>query len=94
MTLAAQPAEPVFPQPLLDALARDPEHPAFEHGSRPVPGGHVLELVRRCAAALGGAGAGADGRAGVAVTTAVTPAGFAAQIAAHLLGCRVTGLRP
>ncbi|WP_225850478.1 class I adenylate-forming enzyme family protein [Streptomyces sp. HPF1205] len=89
------PVRPVFPQPLLDAFARDPDRPAFEFGLRPVPRGEVLELVRRCAAALDAAGAGAGrDRTGVAVTTAVTPTGFAAQIAAHLLGCRVTGLRP
>lgn len=89
------PAASVFPQPLLDAFARDPARPAFEFASRPVPRGDVLELVRRCAAGLAAAGAGAAGApAGVAVTTAVTPEGFAAQIAAHLLGCRVTGLRP
>jgi fatty-acyl-CoA synthase len=102
MTIPAEPAEPVFPQPLLDALAREPEHPAFEFEGRPVPRGEVLELVRRCARRLaeagagngGGDGGGPGGQTAVAVTTAVTPAGFAAQIAAHLLGCRVTGLRP
>ena len=86
------PAESVFPQPLIDAFLRDPEAPAFEFRSLPVSRGEVLGLVRRCAARLRAAGLG-PGR-GVAVTTAVTPAGFAAQIAAHLLGCRVTGLRP
>lgn len=94
MAIPAPPAEPVFPQPLLDALAAEPERPAFESGSRTVTCGHVREMVRRCATALDAAGAGPDGLAGVAVTTAVTPAGFAAQIAAHLLGCRVVGLRP
>jgi acyl-CoA synthetase (AMP-forming)/AMP-acid ligase II len=86
------PAEPVFPQPLIDAFTRDPDTPAFEFGARPVSRGQVLDLVRDRAARLDAAGLG-PGR-GVALTTAVTPAGFAAQIAAHLLGCRVTGLRP
>lgn len=86
------PTESVFPQPLVDAFVRDPETPAFEFRSRAVTRAEVLGLVRRCVAALRGAGLGPG--AGVAVGTAVTPQGFAAQIAAHLLGCRVTGLRP
>lgn len=84
--------ESVFPQPLLDAFRRDPATPAFEFRSQPVTRAEVLRLIRGCAAGLEAAGLG-PGR-GVAVTTAVTPAGFAAQMAAHLLGCRVTGLRP
>jgi fatty-acyl-CoA synthase len=86
------PAESVFPQPLIDAFLRDPATPAFEFRSRSVTRGEVLDLVRRCVAGLRAAGLGPGG--GVAITTAVTPQGFAAQIAAHLLGCRVTGLRP
>jgi acyl-CoA synthetase (AMP-forming)/AMP-acid ligase II len=86
------PAESVFPQPLIDAFARDPATPAFEFRSQPVPRGEVLELVRRCVRRLRAAGLGPG--SGVAIGTAVTPQGFAAQIAAHLLGCRVTGLRP
>ncbi|WP_327286812.1 class I adenylate-forming enzyme family protein [Streptomyces sp. NBC_01198] len=87
-----RPAEPVFPQPLVDAFRRDPGTPAFEFRSRPVTRAEVLDLIRSCVAGLRAAGLGSG--QGVAVTTAVTPAGFAAQIAAHLLGCRVTGLRP
>ncbi|WP_435135880.1 class I adenylate-forming enzyme family protein [Actinacidiphila sp. bgisy144] len=86
------PAESPFPQALIDAFAHDPDTPAFEFRTRPVGRGRVLALVRACAERLAAAGLG-PGR-GVALTTAVTPAGFAAQIAAHLLGCRVTGLRP
>ncbi|WP_329179178.1 class I adenylate-forming enzyme family protein [Streptomyces sp. NBC_01477] len=88
----SRPADPVFPQPLVDAFGRDPATPAFEFRSQPVTRAEVLDLIRNCVGGLRAAGVGA-GR-GVAVTTAVTPAGFAAQIAAHLLGCRVTGLRP
>jgi acyl-CoA synthetase (AMP-forming)/AMP-acid ligase II len=86
------PAEPVFPQPLVDAFLRDPSTTAFEYRSQPVSRGRVLGLVRRCAANLRAAGVGPGDQ--VAVTTAVTPAGFAAQIAAHLLGCQVLALRP
>jgi acyl-CoA synthetase (AMP-forming)/AMP-acid ligase II len=86
------PAESVFPQSLIDAFLRDPETPAFQFRSRPVSRGRVLDLVRGCVGHLRAAGLGPGD--GVAIGTAVTPEGFAAQIAAHLLGCRVTGLRP
>jgi acyl-CoA synthetase (AMP-forming)/AMP-acid ligase II len=52
----------------------------------------VLEAVRRLAAGLRDIGLGPG--SGVAVTTAVSPDGFAVQIAAHTLGCRVVGIRP
>jgi fatty-acyl-CoA synthase len=81
-----------FPQPLLDALRREPDVPAFEYRSRAVPRGEVLELIGRFAEGLREAGLG-PGRS-VGVHTGVTPEGFAVQIAAHVLGCRVTGLRP
>ncbi|WP_433893806.1 class I adenylate-forming enzyme family protein [Streptomyces sp. CA-111067] len=81
----------------MDAFLRDPEAPAFEFRTRPVTRGQLLGLIRRCVLSLRAAGLGPEpGRpgSGVAISTAVTPEGFAAQIAAHLLGCRVTGLRP
>ncbi|MFG1807536.1 class I adenylate-forming enzyme family protein [Streptomyces sp. NPDC049040] len=84
--------EPVFPRPLVEALLREPDVPAFEFRGRPVPRVAVLRLVCQAVRGLSAAGLGPGGA--VAVTTAVTPHGFAAQIAAHLLGCRVTGLRP
>ncbi|MGA4843589.1 class I adenylate-forming enzyme family protein [Streptomyces sp. G45] len=84
--------EPPFPQALVDAFRRHPASPAFEHRSRTVTRGDVLALVGRCVAALRAAGFGPT--SSLALATGVTPEGFAAQIAAHLLGCRVTGLRP
>ncbi|MFD0686097.1 class I adenylate-forming enzyme family protein [Actinomadura fibrosa] len=93
------PAEPPFPhayQPfphaVLQALAESPGTVAFEHGDRRVTRGEVLETVGRLAGALRDAGLG-PGRA-VAIRTAVTPEAFAAHIAAHVLGCRVVGVRP
>ncbi|MEU6130322.1 AMP-binding protein [Saccharopolyspora sp. NPDC047091] len=77
---------------MLDALGADPLTPAFEHGDRVVVRGELLELVGRCTAGLRAAGLGP--RDGVAIDTAVTPEGFAVQLAAHVLGCRVIGLRP
>jgi acyl-CoA synthetase (AMP-forming)/AMP-acid ligase II len=85
-----------FPQPLVDAFRARPELPAFEYGGRPVPRGEVLEMTARCLGGLtaAGLGPGPGGGRSVAVATGVSPGAFAAQLAAHLLGCRVTGLRP
>ncbi|MEV5495503.1 AMP-binding protein [Nonomuraea fuscirosea] len=82
----------LFPTPLLDALRAAPATPAFEHGARIVTRGELLELIRRLTDALREAGLG-PGRA-VAVRTEVTPEAFAAHMAAHVLGCRVVGIRP
>ncbi|GAA1675904.1 fatty acid--CoA ligase family protein [Nonomuraea maheshkhaliensis] len=82
----------LFPTALLDALRAAPATPAFEHGAGTVTRGELLELIRRLADALREAGVG-PGRA-VAVRTEVTPEAFAAHMAAHVLGCRVVGIRP
>jgi acyl-CoA synthetase (AMP-forming)/AMP-acid ligase II len=84
--------EPLFPSPLLEALRKSPDSPAFEHGDRVVSRGEVLALVGRLAAALRAAGLG-PGR-GLAVTLAVSPEAFAAHMAAHVVGCRVVAVRP
>jgi fatty-acyl-CoA synthase len=81
-----------FPYPLLEALREAPASPAFEHRDRIVSRGELLELVGRLAAALRAAGLG-PGR-GLGVSLAVSPEAFAAQMAAHVLGCRVVGIRP
>ncbi|GDY50806.1 hypothetical protein SVIO_014290 [Streptomyces violaceusniger] len=88
----AEPITEPFPQALLDAFRARPELPAFEHRSRVLSRGEVLELIGRCADGLRAAGLG-PGRS-VAVATDVTPEGFALLAAAYALGCRVTGLRP
>lgn len=82
----------LFPHPLLDALREAPDSAAFEHSERIVSRAEVLELIARLAAALRAAGLG-PGR-GLAVSLAVSPEAFAAQMAAHVLGCRVVGIRP
>ncbi|SEP32345.1 class I adenylate-forming enzyme family protein [Amycolatopsis saalfeldensis] len=82
----------VYPQGLLDALAREPGKPAFEHGPRVVGRGETLELIGRFTAALRGAGLGPGD--GVGIATGVTPEGWAVQIAAQVLGCRAVGVRP
>lgn len=82
----------LFPGSLLAALEANPEVAAFEQGARVVSRRELLTLIRRLASALTSAGLGA-GHA-VALFTAVSPEAFAAQMAAHLLGCRVVGVRP
>jgi fatty-acyl-CoA synthase len=82
----------VFPQAVLDSFERNPDTPAFEHGSRVVSRGQALELIARFASGLRAAGLGRGD--GVAIATGVTPEGFAVQTAAHVLGCRVVGVRP
>jgi acyl-CoA synthetase (AMP-forming)/AMP-acid ligase II len=84
--------ESYFPHPLLSTFRDTPDAPAFEFRSQPVPRGEVLALIGRFAEGLRAAGLGPG--SSVAMTTGVTPEGFAAQLAAHVLGCRVTGLRP
>jgi acyl-coenzyme A synthetase/AMP-(fatty) acid ligase len=81
-----------FPQALLDALRDAPGAPVFEHGTRTVSRGELLEMIRRLARAMRGAGLG-PGR-GLAIRTGLTPEAFAAHMAAHALGCRVIGVRP
>src|SRR5687767_6611483 len=85
-------SEPPFPYALLHALREAPGNPAFEHGERIVSRAELLELIGRLAAALRAAGLGPG--SGLAVSLAVTPEAFAAQMAAHVLGCRVVGIRP
>lgn len=82
----------VFPSPLLEALREAPDSAAFEHGERIVSRAELLELIGRLAAALRAAGLGPG--SGLAVSLAVSPVAFAAQMAAHVLGCRVVGVRP
>ncbi|NAS26830.1 AMP-binding protein [Herbidospora sp. NEAU-GS84] len=81
----------VFPAPLLDLLREEPRRPVFEHGPRVVTRAELLAMIGSMAGALDAKGL--RGRA-VAFRTSVTPEAFAAQMAAHVLGCRVVGVRP
>lgn len=89
MSASAGPAP--FPQLLVDAFHAEPDTPAFEHRGRPVSRAEVLERTARCLTGLRDAGLRTGD--GVALATGVTPDGFAALLAALLLGCRVVGLR-
>nr|WP_062339642.1 fatty acid--CoA ligase family protein [Herbidospora sakaeratensis] len=81
----------VFPAPLLDLLREEPGRPVFEHGSRVVTRAELLAMIGAMAGVLDAKGL--RGRA-IAFRTSVTPEAFAAQMAAHVLGCRVVGVRP
>jgi fatty-acyl-CoA synthase len=82
----------VHPQALLDELERAPEAPAFEHGSRVTSRGELRELIGRFTAGLRAAGLGPGD--GVGLATGVTPEGFAALVAVHVLGGRAVAVRP
>ncbi|SFW90527.1 class I adenylate-forming enzyme family protein [Amycolatopsis australiensis] len=82
----------VHPQALLDELERAPEVPAFEHGSRVTSRGELRELIGRFTAGLRAAGLGPGD--GVGLATGVTPEGFAALVAVHVLGGRAVAVRP
>lgn len=81
----------VHPQALLDELARAPRVPAFEHGSWVTTRGELRELIGRFTAGLRAAGLGPGD--GVGIATAVTPEGFAALVAVHVLGARAVAVR-
>jgi fatty-acyl-CoA synthase len=87
-----RPSESLFPHSVLEVLEHASAVPAFEQGTRSVSRSELLQLIRRLAGALAGAGMG-RGRS-LAIFTAVSAEAFAAQIAAHTLGCRVVGVRP
>lgn len=82
----------VHPQALLAELERAPGAPAFERGERETTRAQLKDLIGRFTAGLRAAGLGPGD--GVGIATAVTPEGFAAIIAAQVLGCRVVGVRP
>ncbi|KAI6082738.1 acetyl-CoA synthetase-like protein [Hypoxylon rubiginosum] len=84
----------VFPQALLRAFEAIPNVPAFEYGPRVVTRGDVLKLISVYVGALRATDASLGPGCGIAIYTGVTPEAFAVQIAAHVLGLRVIGLKP
>ncbi|MGP4109741.1 class I adenylate-forming enzyme family protein [Streptomyces sp. 4N509B] len=84
-------AEP-FPRAVLDALGAAADRPVFEHGTRTLTGGDLLDLVARIATGLREEGLRPGD--GVALRLGVTPEAFATILAAHAVGARVVGLRP
>lgn len=82
----------LFPGPVLASLRGAPGRPAFEVGSRTVSRGELLAMVRRLAGGLRAAGLGPG--TGVGMVLSLSPEAYAAQLAAHALGCRVAAARP
>ncbi|MFD4636819.1 class I adenylate-forming enzyme family protein [Lentzea sp. NPDC058436] len=89
--MPARDTEP-FPRAVLDVLAAAGERPVFEHGTRVVTGGEMLDLVARIATGLRAKGIGPGD--GLALLLGVHPEAFAAILAGHVVGARVVGVRP
>jgi fatty-acyl-CoA synthase len=81
-----------FPAPVLDALRRSPTQTAFEVGPRSVSYDELLTMVRRFVAGMWRVGLGRG--TGVGLVLSASPEAYAAQLAAHCLGCRVAPARP
>lgn len=89
--MPAREAEP-FPRAVLDVLGAAADRPVFEHGTRVVTGGELLNLIARTANGLRRKGIGPGD--GVALLLGVTTEAFATIFAAHVVGARVVGVRP
>lgn len=89
--MPARDAEP-FPRAVLDVLRAAADRPVFEHGTRVVTGGELLDLVARIANGLRAKGLGPGD--GVALLQGVNAEAFATILAAHAVGARVVGVRP
>ncbi len=89
--MPARDAEP-FPRAVLDVLGAAADRPVFEHGTRVVTGGEMLDLVARIASGLRAQGLGPGD--GVALVQGVNPEAFATILAGHAVGARVVGVRP
>ncbi|GAB6897400.1 class I adenylate-forming enzyme family protein [Kineosporia succinea] len=81
-----------FPARVLNRLEELDDAVVLEWPGGEVTAAGMLRLVRRVTAALRSAGAGPG--SGVAFMPGVTPVGFAALLAVHLVGTRVSGVRP
>ncbi|MBO3093736.1 class I adenylate-forming enzyme family protein [Cellulomonas dongxiuzhuiae] len=82
----------LWPQPVLDLLARDPDRPVFEDGDRVVGAQEMGDAVARVVAGLRAADVGPG--VGVALDLGVAPEAFAATLASFAVGARVCGLPP
>jgi fatty-acyl-CoA synthase len=81
-----------YPQVVLDLLRAAGDRVVFEEGDRHTTGAQLLTLIGRISGGLTRAGIGPGD--GLALAVGVTAEAFAAIIAAHVAGARVTGIRP
>ncbi|MDR7277112.1 class I adenylate-forming enzyme family protein [Catenuloplanes atrovinosus] len=81
-----------YPQVILDVLRAAGDRTVFEDGDRHTSGAQLLDLVGRVRGGLDRAGIKPGD--GVALAVGVTAEAFAAIVAAHTAGARVTGVRP
>ncbi|KAI1483163.1 acetyl-CoA synthetase-like protein [Daldinia eschscholtzii] len=86
--------KPAFPYSLLKAFGDAPNVPAFEYGSRVIKRGDILDLVARYTGGLRASQVDLGPGNSIAIYIGVTPDAFAVQIAAHVLGLRVIGVKP
>jgi len=82
----------MYPLSLLERLVAEPDAIAFEHGAAAISRRQLVARVGAYQRLLRRTDVGPG--VGVAIATAVTAEGFAAQLAAHSLGARVVGLGP
>ncbi|WP_033338515.1 class I adenylate-forming enzyme family protein [Catenuloplanes japonicus] len=85
-------ADRPYPQVVLDLLRAAGDRVVFEDGERHTTGAEMLALVGRIGGGLTRAGIGPGD--GLALAVGVTAEAFAAIVAAHVAGTRVTGIRP
>ncbi|GGK80323.1 class I adenylate-forming enzyme family protein [Mangrovihabitans endophyticus] len=79
----------VWPQPVLDLLAKGGDRPVFEHGARVLSAAQMSALIGRCAAGLRASGVRPGD--GVELRLGVTPEAFAVIVAAFAVGACVSG---
>jgi fatty-acyl-CoA synthase len=82
----------LFPGPVLAALRRSPARIAIVAGTRAVSNAELLAMTGRIASGLRRAGLGPGSTVGIVLPP--RPEAYAAQLAAHSLGCVVAPARP
>ena len=82
----------LFPGPVLTALRQSPTRVAIEDSARTVSNAELLAITSRIASGLRQSGLGRGSTVGLILPP--SPEAYAAQLAAHSLGCVVAPARP
>lgn len=82
----------LFPGPVLTALRQSPTRVAIEDSARTVSNAELLAITSRIASGLRQSGLGRGSTVGIVLPP--SPEAYAAQLAAHSLGCVVAPARP